>query len=37
VICTTTGKEPLVFLVIKYKGKGVPGVPQPDGRPNELE
>jgi quercetin dioxygenase-like cupin family protein len=34
---TNTGDERLIFLVIKYNGKGVAKLPQPDDRPNELE
>jgi hypothetical protein len=33
---TNTGDNPLIFLVVRYNGKGVPPPPQPDGRPNEL-
>jgi len=31
-----TGDKPLIFLVIRYNGKGTPVLPQPDDRPNEL-
>jgi mannose-6-phosphate isomerase-like protein (cupin superfamily) len=34
---TNTGDEPLIFLVVRYNGKGVDVPPQPDDRPNELE
>jgi len=34
---TNTGDKPLIFLVIRYNGKGVPTPPQPDDRPNEME
>ncbi len=34
---TNTGQEPLIFLVVRYNGKGVDTPPQPDDRPNELE
>ena len=33
---TNTGKEPLVFLVIRYNSKGVKIPPRPDNRPDEL-
>jgi mannose-6-phosphate isomerase-like protein (cupin superfamily) len=33
---TNTGDKPLVFLVIKYNGKGVPPLPRPDDRRDEL-
>ncbi|MBN2474998.1 MAG: cupin domain-containing protein [Pirellulales bacterium] len=33
---TNTGEGKLVFLVVRYNGKGVPTPPQPDNRPNEL-
>lgn len=33
---TNTGDKPLVFLVIKYNGKGVKPLPRPDDRPDEL-
>ena len=31
-----TGDTPLIFLVIKYNGKGVKPPPRPDDRPDEL-
>ena len=31
-----TGDEPLVFMVVRYNGKGVEIPPKPDDRPNEL-
>ncbi|MHC4177445.1 MAG: cupin domain-containing protein [Planctomycetota bacterium] len=31
-----TGDEPLVFVVVRYNGKGVQALPKPDDRPNEL-
>ena len=31
---TNTGEKPLIFLVIRYNGKGVPIPPQPDDRSN---
>ena len=34
---TNTGDTPLIFLVIRYNGKGLPVPPQPDDRPNELK
>lgn len=34
---TNTGERPLIFLVVKYNGKGTPPPPQPDDRPNERE
>ena len=34
---TNTGDEPLIFLVVRYNGKGVDTPAQPDDRPNELE
>lgn len=34
---TNTGDKPLVFLVIRYNGKGVATPPKPDDRPNELD
>ena len=34
---TNTGSQPLVFLVIKYNGKGTPPPPRPDDRPDELK
>ena len=34
---TNTGKEPLIFLVIKYSGKGIPVPNRPDDRPDELD
>jgi len=34
---TNTGDQPLIFLVIRYNGKGVATPPKPDDRPNELE
>jgi mannose-6-phosphate isomerase-like protein (cupin superfamily) len=34
---TNTGDEPLIFLVVRYSGKGVATPPKPDDRPNELE
>jgi len=33
---TNTGEQPLVFLVIKYNGKGVQPSARPDDRPDEL-
>ena len=33
---TNTGDKPLVFLVIKYSGKGVQAPARPDDRPDEL-
>ncbi len=33
---TNTGEEPLVFIVVRYNGKGVNIPPKPDDRPNEL-
>jgi len=33
---TNTGKEPLIFFVIKYNGQRVPPPPRPDDRPDEL-
>jgi mannose-6-phosphate isomerase-like protein (cupin superfamily) len=33
---TNTGDKPLIFLVVRYNGKGVAPPPQPDNRPNEL-
>ena len=33
---TNTGDAPLIFLVVRYNGKGVQPPPQPDDRPNEL-
>jgi mannose-6-phosphate isomerase-like protein (cupin superfamily) len=33
---TNTGDKPLVFLVIKYNGKGVKPPARPDDRPDEL-
>ena len=33
---TNTGDGPLVFLVVRYNGKGVEIPPKPDDRPNEL-
>jgi mannose-6-phosphate isomerase-like protein (cupin superfamily) len=33
---TNTGEEKLIFLVIRYNGKGVEMPPRPDDRPNEL-
>ena len=32
---TNTGAEPLIFVVVRYNGKGVKVPPQPDERPNE--
>jgi mannose-6-phosphate isomerase-like protein (cupin superfamily) len=34
---TNTGEKPLIFLVVRYNGKGVATPPKPDDRPNELE
>jgi len=34
---TNTGDKPLVFLVVRYNGKGVATPPKPDDRPNELD
>ncbi len=31
-----TGDRPLIFLVVRYQGKGVPAPPRPDDRPDEL-
>ncbi|MCS7237788.1 MAG: cupin domain-containing protein [Thermoguttaceae bacterium] len=31
-----TGSEPLIFVVVRYQGKGVPVPPRPDDRPDEL-
>jgi mannose-6-phosphate isomerase-like protein (cupin superfamily) len=31
-----TGERPLIFLVVRYAGKGVPAPPRPDNRPDEL-
>jgi len=33
---TNTGTEPLVFVVVRYDGKGVKPPPRPDDRPDEL-
>jgi len=33
---TNTGDTPLIFLVVRYNGKGTPTPPRPDDRPNEL-
>lgn len=33
---TNTGDTPLIFLVVRYNGKGTPPPPRPDDRPNEL-
>jgi mannose-6-phosphate isomerase-like protein (cupin superfamily) len=33
---TNTGDAPLVFLVVRYNGKGVQAPPRPDDRPDEL-
>ena len=33
---TNTGQQPLVFIVVRYSGKGVRIPAKPDGRPNEL-
>jgi mannose-6-phosphate isomerase-like protein (cupin superfamily) len=33
---TNTGSEPLIFLVVRYNGKGVDVPPRPDDRPDEL-
>jgi len=33
---TNTGDEPLIFVVVRYNGKGVDVPPKPDDRPNEL-
>jgi quercetin dioxygenase-like cupin family protein len=33
---TNTSDKPTVYVVIRYKGKGVPRTAQPDDRPNEL-
>ena len=33
---TNTGKEPLIFLVVRYNGKGLPVPPRPDDQPDEL-
>lgn len=34
---TNTGTEPLIFVVVRYNGKGVKVPPKPDDRPNEQE
>lgn len=34
---TNTGTEPLIFVVVRYNGKGVKAPPKPDNRPNEQE
>ncbi len=34
---TNTGETPLIFLVIRYDGKGLPVPPRPDDRPDELK
>lgn len=34
---TNTGETPLIFLVVRYNGKGTPPPAQPDDRPNELK
>ncbi|HUT90034.1 MAG TPA: family 16 glycoside hydrolase [Thermoguttaceae bacterium] len=31
-----TGDAPAIYVVLRYKGKGVKPLPQPDDRPNEL-
>jgi mannose-6-phosphate isomerase-like protein (cupin superfamily) len=33
---TNTGDKPLVFLVVRFNGKGVELPPRPDDRPDEL-
>ncbi len=33
---TNTGSEPLIFVVVRYRSKGVEAPPRPDDRPNEL-
>lgn len=33
---TNTGDQRLVFVVVRYNGKGVPVPPRPDDRPDEL-
>lgn len=33
---TNTGDQPLIFLVVRYNGKGTAPPPKPDDRPNEL-
>lgn len=33
---TNTGTEPLIFLVVRYTGKGVAPPPRPDNRPDEM-
>jgi mannose-6-phosphate isomerase-like protein (cupin superfamily) len=30
-----TGDKPLIFVVVRYQGKGVPAPPRPDSRPDE--
>lgn len=34
---TNSGEKKLVFLVVKYSGRGVELPPQPDDRPNEID
>ena len=34
---TNTGDKPLIFLVIRYDGKGLPIPPRPDDRPDEID
>lgn len=34
---TNTGDKPLIFLVVRYTGKGAPVPPRPDNRPDELK
>ncbi len=34
---TNTGDEPLIFLVVRYNGKGVAKPPRPDDRADEME
>jgi len=34
---TNTGTERLIFVVVRYNGKGVKVPPQPDKRPNERQ
>ena len=33
---TNTGDEPLIFVVVRYSGKGVDVPPRPDDRPDEM-
>jgi len=34
---TNTGETPLIFIVVRYNGKGVAVPPKPDDRPNEQK